>query len=141
MSQPTACNKVLLRGEESGAVVSIVEQHLLANRPMSPSVRLALNGSASMPARDLDLRGTASLLSGTAGDGQPAFELPFVVQGQWDDPIILPDTQALMQRSPFVSPLREALGKRGSKDTVRDALERLIPGAIGSPASTQPPER
>ena len=99
-------------------------------------------GSASIPARDFDLRGVAALASTTASDTAPAFELPFLVQGQWEDPIILPDTTALMQRSPLINPLRDALGKRGgSKDTVRDALERLIPGAIGAPASTQSPER
>ncbi|HEV3373141.1 MAG TPA: AsmA family protein, partial [Xanthobacteraceae bacterium] len=55
-----------------------------------PSLRLALAGSASIPARDLDLTGTASLLSTSASgaaEAAPAFELPFVVQGAWDDPL------------------------------------------------------
>ena len=66
------------------------------------SVGLALTGSASIPARELDLRGTASLLSVAASSataGVPTFELPFMVQGPWDDPIILPDPQSRIQRS------------------------------------------
>jgi AsmA protein len=102
-------------------------------------VRVGLGGQASIPARDFDLRGVASLASTGSADAQP-FELPFVVQGQWEDPIILPDTQSLMQRSPLASPLLNALKSRGnSKDTVRDALERLIPGAIGTPTGSTPP--
>jgi AsmA protein len=101
-------------------------------------IRLGLGGSASIPARDFDLRGVAALASAGTADAQPSFELPFVVQGPWDDPIILPDTQSLMQRSPLTGPLQNALRGRSSKDTVRDALERLIPGAAGA-AQPQPP--
>jgi len=102
-------------------------------------VRLEVGGQASIPARDFDLRGVAALASTGSADAQP-FELPFVVQGQWEDPIILPDTQSLMQRSPLASPLLNALKSRGnSKDTVRDALERLIPGAMGTPTGSTPP--
>jgi AsmA protein len=106
-------------------------------------VRLGLSGQTSIPGRDFDLRGVAALASTGAADATPAFELPFVVQGQWEDPIILPDTASLIQRSPLANPLREAIKNRGTKDTVRDALERLIPGALGgSPTGTaQPAER
>jgi AsmA protein len=106
-------------------------------------VRLGLSGQTSIPGRDFDLRGVAALASTSAADATPAFELPFVVQGQWEDPIILPDTASLIQRSPLANPLREAIKNRGTKDTVRDALERLIPGALGgSPTGTaQPAER
>jgi AsmA protein len=76
-----------------------------------PALRLGLAGSASIPARDLDLNGTASLLavaaSGAADAAPPAFELPFVIQGAWDDPLLLPDIQVLMKRSPAASPLYE----------------------------------
>jgi AsmA protein len=76
-----------------------------------PALRLGLAGSASIPARDLDLNGTASLLavaaSSAADAAPPAFELPFVIQGAWDDPLLLPDIQVLMQRSPAASPLYE----------------------------------
>jgi AsmA protein len=104
-------------------------------------VRLGLSGSASIPARDFDLRGVAALATTAASDTAPAFELPFMVQGPWDDPIFLPDTQSLMQRSPLASPLLNAVKNRSSKDTVRDAIERLTGGALSPPAGAQPAER
>jgi len=99
-------------------------------------VRLGLAGSASIPARDFDLHGVAALASTTAADAPPAFELPFVVQGPWDDPILLPDTQALIQRSPVASPLLNAVRNRNTRDTVRSAIERLTGGAISAPIGT-----
>jgi AsmA protein len=105
-------------------------------------VRLGLAGSASIPARDFDLRGVASLAVASAADAPPAFELPFVVQGSWDDPILLPDTQALIQRSPAASPLLNAVRSRNTRDTVRSAIERLTGGAVsppaGAPTATKP---
>ena len=73
--------------------------------------------SASIPGREFDLRGVAALAN-AAGDTTPAFELPFVVQGPWDDPIMLPDTQALIQRSPVASPLLNAVKNRNTRDNV-----------------------
>jgi len=99
-------------------------------------VRLGLAGSASIPTRDFDLHGVAVLASTTAADAPPAFELPFVVQGPWDDPILLPDTQALIQRSPVASPLLNAVRNRNTRDTVRSAIERLTGGAISAPIGT-----
>jgi AsmA protein len=99
-------------------------------------VRLGLAGSASIPARDFDLHGVAALASTTAADAPPAFELPFVVQGPWDDPMLLPDTQALIQRSPVASPLLNAVRNRNTRDTVRSAIERLTGGAISAPIGT-----
>lgn len=99
-------------------------------------VRLGLGGSASIPGREFDLRGVAALAS-AAGDTTPAFELPFVVQGPWDDPIMLPDTQALIMRSPVASPLLNSVKNRNTRDTVRSAIERLTGGAL-SPAAAPP---
>jgi AsmA protein len=82
-----------------------------------PSLRLALAGSASIPARDLDLTGTASLLSTSASgaaEAAPAFELPFVVQGAWDDPLLLPDVQVLMKRSGAAAPILDAIRNRAA---------------------------
>jgi len=79
-------------------------------RVETPSVRLALAGSASVPARDLDLKGSASLTS--ARDGAPSFELPFVVTGPWDNPLIWPDAQALISRSGAAAPLLDAVRNR-----------------------------
>ena len=67
-----------------------------------PALRLGLGGSASIPSRDLDLSGTAALLSAAASAGNEpaaAFELPFIVRGPWDDPLMLPDPKILIQRS------------------------------------------
>jgi AsmA protein len=99
-------------------------------------VRLGLTGSVAIPTRDFDLHGVAALASTTAADAPPAFELPFVVQGPWDDPILLPDTQALIQRSPVASPLLNAVRNRNTRDTVRSAIERLTGGAISAPVGT-----
>ncbi|MGB9368578.1 MAG: AsmA-like C-terminal region-containing protein, partial [Xanthobacteraceae bacterium] len=88
------------------------------------AVRLGLGGSASIPARDLDLRGTAALVSATA-DAPPLFELPFVVQGSWDDPIMLPDAQSLISRSNAAAPLLDAVRDRKTRDAVRSVIDRL----------------
>jgi AsmA protein len=80
-------------------------------RVEAPPVRLALAGNASIPARELDLRGIASLLPG-AGREAPAFELPFVVQGPWADPVVWPDAQALINRSGAAAPLIDAVRSR-----------------------------
>jgi AsmA protein len=93
-------------------------------------VRIALAGSASIPARDLDLKGTASLAGANPAD--PAgFELPFVVQGRWDDPVMLPDAQSLIRRSGAAAPLLDAVRERRARDAVRSAIETLtrVPAA------------
>jgi AsmA protein len=102
-----------------------------------PSVGLALTGSASIPARELDLKGTASLMSSTAGSANapvPAFELPFMVQGPWDDPIMLPDPQSRILRSGAAQPLLNAVRDRSARDAVRSAIERLT-GTAPPPSS------
>jgi AsmA protein len=105
-----------------------------------PSVGLALAGSASIPERELDLRGTASLLSISANSNAaaPAFELPFMVQGPWDDPIILPDPQSRIERSGAAQPILDALRNRGARDQIRSAIERLTRTAPADPAETPP---
>lgn len=95
------------------------------------SIRLALAGSASIPARDLDLKGTASLLSANSG---AEFELPFVVQGPWDDPLMLPDPQILIRRSGAAAPLLDVARDRRTRDAVRSAIEQLTKPAGESAA-------
>src|SRR6202042_3358212 len=68
--------------------------------------RITLTGTASVPAREIDMKGVAGL---TAANGTPGFELPFVVQGPWDDPLIFPDPDSLIRRSPGAAPLLDAL--------------------------------
>jgi AsmA protein len=100
-------------------------------------VRLVLGGIAAIPSRELDLKGTATLVT-TAGDA-PAFELPFVVQGQWDDPIVLPDARSLIRRS-GAAPLLDAVRDRKVRDQMRETIERMTrePGTFAPAAATPP---
>jgi AsmA protein len=103
-----------------------------------PGVLLALAGSASIPARDLDLTGTAALVAPPKPGSNP-FELPFIVQGSWDDPIMLPDAEALIRRSGAAAPLLNAVRERGARDAARSVIERLTGGRSGAavPAAEQ----
>ena len=99
------------------------------------AVKLALAGTASIPERELDLKGTASLVAPPRPGATP-LELPFIVQGSWDDPIMLPDPEALIQRSGAAAPLSRALQERNARDSVRRAIERLTGGT--PPSGTIP---
>jgi AsmA protein len=77
--------------------VSVDDMHLTG-----PAVRLSVGGQVSVPTRDLDLKGVATLASNETAN---EFDLPFVVQGPWDDPIMLPDAQSLIRRSGAAAPL------------------------------------
>ena len=110
------------------------------------AVRLALAGSASIPDRELDLKGTAALTTASRPDAAP-FELPFIVQGSWDDPIMLPDPEALIRRSGAAAPLLNAVRERSARDAVRSVIDRLtgnpsagaaIPAAEQQPAPAAP---
>jgi len=102
------------------------------------AVRMALTGSASIPERELDLKGTAGLVTPAKPGGAP-FELPFIVQGSWDDPIMLPDPEALIQRSGAAAPLLNAVRERRARDAVRSAIERLTGGGAVPAADQAPP--
>jgi AsmA protein len=105
-----------------------------------PAARITMTGTASVPAREFDMKGIASLASvgGSAG-----FDLPFVVQGPWDDPLIFPDPESLIRRSPASAPLLDAVKDRKTRDAVRSVLERLggakaAPDAVEAPAAGSP---
>jgi AsmA protein len=102
-------------------------------RMESLAVELGMTGTASIPARELDLKGTASLLAGSGTAQPPAFELPFMVQGSWDDPIMLPDPESRLQRSGAAAPLLDAT--RGARDSIRSTIERLTGTSSQEPAS------
>ncbi len=104
-----------------------------------PAARLTLTGTASVPAREYDLKGVASLVS--APNGAPGFELPFVVQGPWDDPLIFPDPESLIRRSPASQPLLDAVKDRKTRDAVQSVLEHLSVGGKkpAAPAAAAPP--
>jgi AsmA protein len=97
------------------------------------AARLTLTGTASVPAREYDLKGIASLVS--APSAAPGFDLPFVIQGPWDDPLIFPDPESLIRRSPASAPLLDAMKDRKTRDAVKSVLERF--GGI-KPAAAPP---
>ncbi len=120
--------------------VSIDDMHV-----DGPSVKLAVGGQASVPTRDLDLKGVATLVSTASAD---EFDLPFVVQGPWDDPIMLPDAQALIRRSGAAAPLLDAAKTHNASDAVRSVIDQLLASPSGSapapavsPASTTAPPK
>jgi len=94
-----------------------------------PSVRFALSGTTSIPQREFNLSGTANLIGGTTSDANALFELPFTVRGQWESPSIVPDTRTLIQRSPAVRPLLDAVQDKKTRDEIQDAINRL-PGSV-----------
>lgn len=97
-------------------------------RVVGPAARLTLTGTASVPNREYDLKGVASLTS--APSGGTAFDLPFVVQGPWDDPLVFPDPESLIRRSPASAPLLDMVKDRKTRDTVRSVIERLTGGGV-----------
>lgn len=106
-------------------------------RVESPTSRLKLTGTASVPAREYDLKGIASLIS--ASSGNPGFELPFVVQGPWDDPLIFPDPESLIRRSPATEPLLDAVRDKKTRDAVKSVIERFTGGGLRRPAPDAAP--
>jgi AsmA protein len=97
-----------------------------------PAVRLAVGGQASVPLRDLDLKGTATLISSAT---TTEFELPFVVQGRWDDPIMLPDPQSLIRHSGAAAPLLDAVKARTAGEAVRSVIDQLMAAPPAAPAA------
>jgi AsmA protein len=100
-----------------------------------PAAHLTLTGTASVPSREYDLKGIASL--NAPSNGAPGFELPFVVQGPWDDPLIFPDPDSLIRRSPASAPLLDAVKDKKTRDAVRSVLERLTGGGGAKPAAPE----
>jgi AsmA protein len=98
------------------------------------AVRLALDGSASIPGRALDLKGTATLIGASAKDNGE-FALPFVVRGSWEDPVMLPDADSLIRRSGAAAPLWEAVRGGRARDAVRSAIEQLTRGREAAPSA------
>ena len=91
-------------------------------RVEGPTARLTLTGTASVPAREYDMKGVASLPS---SGSEPGFELPFAIQGPWDDPLVFPDPESLIRRSPASAPLLDAVKDRKARDAVKSVIERF----------------
>jgi AsmA protein len=116
---------------------------VLGLRIDGPAVRVTVAGQASVPSRDLDLQGTATLVP-TAATGE--FDLPFVVQGPWENPIILPDASSLIRRSSAAAPLLDAVKRHSAGEAVRSVIDQLFASpttpstaATSSPAAAAAP--
>ena len=100
-----------------------------------PAVRLSVGGQVSVPTRDLDLKGVATLASNETAN---EFDLPFVVQGPWDDPMMLPDAQSLMRRSGAAAPLLESVKTHSAGSAVRAVIDKLLPIPAARPPAPAP---
>ncbi len=105
-----------------------------------PAVRVAVGGAASIPNRDLAFTGTASLVATSGGDASSGFDLPFMVRGSWEDPLMLLDTQSLIRRAPAAAPLLDAVKDSRARDAVRSAIDRLVGSPSPAPAAVNPPQ-
>ena len=114
----------------TNGLVSVADMHVTG-----PSVKLAVGGQASVPSRDLDLKGVATLVSNASAE---EFDLPFVVQGPWNDPIMMPDPESLIRRSGAAAPLLNAAKSYNASDAVRSVIDQLLstPSAPVTPATT-----
>jgi AsmA protein len=110
--------------------VSVDDMHMTG-----PTVRLSVGGQVSVPTRDLDLKGVATL---AANETANEFDLPFVVQGQWDDPIMLPDAQSLIRRSGAAAPLLDSIKARTAGSAVRSVIDKLLANPNGTTNTPAP---
>ena len=124
----TRFDKLALNLKIDQGQVSVDDMHI-----EGPTVRVAVAGQVSVPTRDLDLKGVATLMSSASAS---EFDLPFVVQGQWDDPIMLPDAQSLIRRSGAAAPLLEAIKAHNAGAAVRSVIDKLMaaPAVTNTPA-------
>ena len=50
------------------------------------------------------------------------------MQGPWDDPLVFPDPESLIRRSPASAPLLDAVKDRKTRDAVKSVLDRFTGG-------------
>ncbi len=131
----TSYNKIMVGLKIEKGKVSVGQVKIIG-----PSVNLAMAGSASIPTRELDLTGTAALVEAPR-PGIAPFSLPFIVQGSWDDPIMLPDAEALIRRSGAAAPLLDAVRDRRARDAARTVIDRLTGGGRASASATPAAEK
>jgi AsmA protein len=136
-SGSTPYDKLTIAVKFSDGIATTEDVHI-----EGPAARISLTGTASVPAREYDLKGVASLTS--APGAEPGFDLPFVVQGPWDDPLVFPDPVSLIRRSPASAPLLDAVKDPKTRDAVRSAIERFTGGGakpapnVAAPATAEP---
>ena len=95
-----------------------------------PTVNVVMEGQATLATRELDLKGVASLKRIQPQPQSNAFDLPFVVQGPWNDPFVLPDPDALIRRSQAAAPLLDRSRDRDAVRAVMDAIRQHSGGEI-----------
>jgi AsmA protein len=110
----------------------------------SQILKIKLSGETSVFRRDFDLRGTASLIrAAQAGAPQVAFDLPFLIQGSWDSPYLLPDPEALIRHSGAAAPLLDAVRGRAAREAMRNVIETVTGlrsiGELPANPSFEPP--
>jgi len=125
----TPFDQLVVSLKVANGLVSVDDMHFVG-----PSVKLEVAGQASVPSRDLDLKGVATLVSSATAN---EFDLPFVVQGSWNDPIMLPDPQSLIRHSGAAAPLLNAAKSYNASDAVRSVIDQLL-AAPAAPAATTP---
>jgi AsmA protein len=92
----------------------------------SPILKIALQGETSLARREFDLRGTASLMRVAQGTApQVSFDLPFLISGNWDNPYLLPDPEALIRHSGATAPLLDAVRGRAAREAMRNVIETV----------------
>ena len=127
----TAFDRLALNVKIDQGLISV--QRLEFN---GPAVKLQLAGEASIPSRDLDLQGTATLVSANSTDD---FALPFTVQGPWDSPVPLPDASSLIRHSNAAAPLLEAVKRHSAGDAVRSVIDQLFAAPHATSSAPAPP--
>jgi AsmA protein len=110
----------------------------------SQILKVKLSGDALIARRQLELRGVATLnRAQPAGTPQVAFDLPFMIQGSWDNPYLLPDPEALIRHSGAAAPLLDAVRGKAAREAMRDVIETVTGlrsiGELPANPSAQPP--
>ncbi len=110
----------------------------------SPILKIRLQGETSIARREFDLRGTASLIrAAQANAPQVSFDLPFLINGNWDTPYLLPDPEALIRHSGATAPLLDAVRGRAAREAMRSVIETVTGlrsiGELPANPSFEPP--
>jgi len=110
----------------------------------SPILKIVLRGETSVLRREYDLRGIASLIRAAQGSTpQVAFDLPFLINGSWENPYLLPDPEALIRHSGATAPLLDAVRGRAAREAMRNVIETVTGlrsiGELPANPSFEPP--
>ncbi len=101
-------------------------------------LRVRMNGEASVVHRDLELRGRATLVRPVAqSSGTQPFDVPFIVQGSWTRPYLLPDYAAIYQKIHGPAPAAEPARKPPEPEAPPEATPAppAMPDSTAAPSS------